>query len=48
MKTERTQIHSLSDILVAVAWLDLKVPITYQTKWFRGRNKGYKREEFLK
>ena len=27
MKTERTQIHFLSDILVAVASLDLKVPI---------------------
>ena len=48
MKTERTQIHFLSDVLVAVASLDLKVPITYQTKWFKGRNKGYKREEFLK
>ena len=27
MKTERTQIHFLSDVLVAVASLDLKVPI---------------------
>ena len=27
MKTERTQIHFLSDVLVAVAQLDLKVPI---------------------
>ena len=28
MKTERTQIHFLSDVLVAVASLDLKVPNT--------------------
>ena len=48
MKTERTQIHFLSDVLVADASLDLEVPITYQTKWFRRRNKGYKQEEFLK
>ena len=27
MKTERAQIHFLSDVLVAVASLDLKVPI---------------------
>ena len=27
MKTERTQIHFLSDVLVAVASLDLKFPI---------------------
>ena len=27
MNTERTQIHFLSDVLVAVASLDLKVPI---------------------
>ena len=27
MKTERKQIHFLSDVLVAVASLDLKVPI---------------------
>ena len=26
IKTERTQIHFLSDVLVAVASLDLKVP----------------------
>ena len=26
LKTERTQIHFLSDVLVAVASLDLKVP----------------------
>ena len=26
MKTERTQVHFLSDVLVAVASLDLKVP----------------------
>ena len=26
MKTERTQIHFLSDVLLAVASLDLKVP----------------------
>ena len=30
IKTERTQIHFLSDVLVAVASLDLKVPIIYQ------------------
>ena len=41
MKTERTQIHFLSDVLDAVASLDLEIPITYQTKWFRRRNKGY-------
>ena len=29
MKTERTQIHFLSDVLVAVASLDLKVPIIF-------------------
>ena len=28
MKTERTQIHFLSDVLVAVASLDLKVSIS--------------------
>ena len=28
IKTERAQIHFLSDVLVAVASLDLKVPIT--------------------
>ena len=27
MKTEKTQIHFLSDVLVAVAPLDLKVPM---------------------
>ena len=27
LKAERTQIHFLSDVLVAVASLDLKVPI---------------------
>ena len=27
MKTEKTQIHFLSDVLVVVASLDLKVPI---------------------
>ena len=27
MKTEKTQIHFLSDVFVAVASLDLKVPI---------------------
>ena len=27
MKTERTQIHFLSDVFVAAASLDLKVPI---------------------
>ena len=29
IKTERTQIHFLSDVLVAVASLDLKVPINF-------------------
>ena len=29
IKTERTQIHFLSDVLVAVASLDLKVPILF-------------------
>ena len=29
MKTERTQIYFLSDVLVAVASLDLKVPISF-------------------
>ena len=29
IKTERTQIHFLSDVLVAVASLDLKVPTGY-------------------
>ena len=33
MKTERTQIHFLSDVLVAVASLDLKVP--NNTAWRR-------------
>ena len=32
IKTERTQIHFLSDVLVAVASLDLKVPIDYLSK----------------
>ena len=27
IKTERTQIHFLRDVFVAVVWLDLKVPI---------------------
>ena len=36
IKTERTQIHFLflSDVLVAVAPLDLKVPLT-MTRWYR-------------
>ena len=34
IKTERTQIHFLSDVLVAVASLDLKVPLT-MTRWYR-------------
>ena len=34
IKTERTQIHFLSDVLVAVASLDLKVPLT-MTHWYR-------------
>ena len=29
IKTERTQIHFLSDVLVAVASLDRKVPMSY-------------------
>ena len=39
IKTERTQIHFLSDVLVAVASLDLKVPIgaTSQTLLTRVR-----------
>ena len=32
MKTERTQIHFLSDVLIAVASLDLKVPISFVEK----------------
>ena len=32
MKTERTQIHFLSDVLVAVASLDLKVPSVTQSR----------------
>ena len=31
IKTERTQIHFLSDVLIAVASLDLKVPSEKQT-----------------
>ena len=46
MKTERTQIHSLSDILVAVAWLDLKVPITYQTNGLEGEIKDTNERSF--
>ena len=43
MKTERTQIHFLSDVLVAVASLDLKVPNEQQTTskgetWSRATN----------
>ena len=34
MKTERTQIHFLSDVLVAVASLDLKVPISVDRRHF--------------
>ena len=36
IKTERTQIHFLfsSDVLVSVAPLDLKVPLT-MTRWYR-------------
>ena len=33
IKTERTQIHFLSDALVAVASLDLKVPIVGAGAW---------------
>ena len=33
VKTERTQIHFLSDVLVAVASLDLKVHIVNDLKW---------------
>ena len=32
INTERTQIHILSDVLVAVALLDLKVPILSKTR----------------
>ena len=32
MKTERAQIHFLSDVLVAVASLDLKVPSVTQSR----------------
>ena len=35
IKTERTQIHFLSDVLVAVASLDLKVP--FVSGWTRRR-----------
>ena len=39
MKTERTQIHFLSDVLVAVASLDLKVPnMNEKTQNNRQRN----------
>ena len=34
IKTEKTQIHFLSDVLVAVASLDLKVPICFVTPSF--------------
>ena len=34
IKTERTQNHFLSDVLVAVASLDLKVPIASGAPWF--------------
>ena len=36
MKTERTQIHFLSDVLVAVASLDLEIPNERlsQQRWF--------------
>ena len=33
IKTERTQIHSLRDVLIAVAWLDLKVPNDKRDDW---------------
>ena len=33
MKTERTQIRFLSDVLVAVASLDLKVPNTHKASY---------------
>ena len=32
MKTERTQIHFLTDVLIAVASLDLKVTKAHETK----------------
>ena len=32
IKTDRTQIHILNDVLVAVALLDLKVPILSKTR----------------
>ena len=38
-KTERTQIHLLSDVFIAVASLNLKVPklLTHRTRWQRKR-----------
>ena len=42
MKTERTQIHFLSDVLVAVASLDLKVCayVPFLTEVLRAEGKG--------
>ena len=39
IKTERTQIHFLSDVLVAVASLDLKVPNSLRV-WIHEKNSG--------
>ena len=41
IKNERTQIHFLSDVLIAVASLDLKVPILPGNQWWvASRNVG--------
>ena len=43
MKFERTQIHFLSDVFVAVASLDLKVPILARmSRWRKQVIKCYK------
>ena len=55
IKTERTQIHFLSDILIAVASLDLKVPICLKASVITShssisvrRSRGYKGQESRK
>ena len=40
IKTEATQIHFLSDVLVAVASLDLKVPTSLRGRRLKGKGKG--------
>ena len=53
MKTERKQIHFLSDVLVAVALLDLKVPNADKHGYFgpfdknRARPKTRQKGEFF-